>query len=379
MKKFYFSATIFFLLLFIFQASLNYAVDPYNIFGERKLFRSIKEIEFGRRVTVPYKSMNFSKEGVVVGSSRTLSLSGWEYFADKNFRWENLWINMANVDEISRVLRQAVTHNEVKVAIVGLDFEGFNADRIGTGISNEMYYAQTRDGQYNYWHLLGMLDVLFSFDTTKSSLLSLARWYIPTKLQDVFAEKSQNASPVAPKHFFSSDTNITRKVFEGFAFEDLSRGVSTFNSVKFILTTCYNSKVQLILFTNPAHASTLEGYRAVGVWQSYQEWLRKLASIVDDFNKTHPGADIKLWNYSGYNSINSSILSGDGLSNKYFVDEAHFSPLVGRFILDRSTGKHLASEIIPDDFGFILTSENVESYINRLEKERLRYLEGFPQ
>jgi hypothetical protein len=379
MSKFYISAIGVFSLLFFLQAPFNYAVDPYCIFGERRIFKEIKEQEFGRRVTVPFNSMNLSGEGVVVGSSRALSMSGWDYFADKNVQWNNLWINMANVDEISRVLRQAVAYSGVRIAIVGLDFEGFNAGRIKTGVFNEMYYAQNQDGSYNYAHIIGLMDVLLSFETTQCSIASLIQWYTPSWMRGVFSD-STPMKVVRDRSDIDSDRLGTmRKICENFSFEDLSRGVSTFRSLELMLKVCYDKKINLFLFINPEHALTLEAYRSVGAWTSYQEWFRKAAAIVDDFNRSHPGSDMKLWSFAGYNSINSSVLDRDELANKYFVDEAHFSSLVGRFIMDRFTGKRLAAEAIPEDFGVLLTRANVESYIETMEAQRQRYLEGLSQ
>jgi len=161
------------------------------------------------------------------------------------------------------------------------------------------------------------------------------------------------------------------------SFEDTTRSVSTFEDLRAIIQTCQTKNVKLFLFTNPQHAETLESYHILGCWASYQEWLRKIARIVADQNIKNPLNSIELWNFSGYSSVTTSHLGPDTKwENIYFSDPYHFNRTVGDIIQDKLTGQRLAAIPAPEDFGTILTPDNVEEVLHLMDAKRALFLEA---
>lgn len=86
---------------------------------------------------------------------------------------------------------------------------------------------------------------------------------------------------------------------------------------------------------------------------------------------------IELWNFAGYSSVTTSYLGpASQWENNYFSDPYHFNRLVGDLILDKLTGQRLAAIPAPQDFGIILTPENVEEVLHLMDINRSLYLEA---
>ncbi|KAF0233330.1 MAG: hypothetical protein FD177_1723 [Desulfovibrionaceae bacterium] len=377
------------LLIFVFtvmtlialQAPFNWYFDPYNAFLHKKTQGiNAPTREFSRRITPFYQSEHLNGSGLILGSSRALSIDSWRYFsADKNVHWNNLWINMANINEIRRLLQQAVAFNEINIVILGLDFEGFNANNIRTDFFTKATPALTQEGKFNPLHVFSQLELLFSPTTTKASMqVLLDNLRITSKLENLNTQKISTQEKQETRESFRKNTVTTNNtVVGGFSFEDTTRSVSTFEDLRAIIQTCQTKNVKLLLFTNPEHAETLESFHKLGCWASYQEWLRKIARIVADQNMKNPLNSIELWNFAGYSTINTSYIGPDTKwGNNFFSDPSHFNPTVGDFILDKITGQRLAAIPAPQDFGIILTPDNVEEVLHLMDINRSLYLEA---
>jgi len=367
--------------LLALQAPFNLYFDPYNAFHREKV-KGVNSTtrEFSRRITPFYQSEYLNGSGLILGSSRSLSIDSWKYFAsDQKIHWNNLWINMANINEIRRLLQQAVAFNETKIVIIGLDFEGFNANNIRTDFFTKATSALTQEGKFNPLHVFSQLELLFSPTTTKSSVLTFFDNISNTMGLENLTEPQKKAQRAQDTRetFQRNTVEVNGKVVGGMSFEDTTRSVSTFEDLRAIIQTCQTKNVKLLLFTNPEHADILESYHKLGCWALYQEWFRKIAHIVADQNTKNPLTPIELWNFAGYSSVNTSYIGPDTQwENDYFSDPYHYNRMVGDIIQDKLTGQHLATTPAPQDFGHILTPDNVEEFLHLMDVKRALYLEA---
>ena len=72
-----------------------------------------------------------------------------------------------------------------------------------------------------------------------------------------------------------------------------------------------------------------------------------------------------VWSFSGYNSITTEPIS-DNMKN--YIDPSHYRSEVGDLIINRLQ-KH-QQEKVPNDFGILLTSDNVEFHLKKVRADR---------
>ena len=68
-----------------------------------------------------------------------------------------------------------------------------------------------------------------------------------------------------------------------------------------------------------------------------------------------------VWDFSGYNSITTESIS-ERMDN--YIDNSHYSPKTGDLVLGRILS--FQTEKIPEYFGILLTSDNIESHLKQI-------------
>jgi hypothetical protein len=128
-----------------------------------------------------------------------------------------------------------------------------------------------------------------------------------------------------------------------------------------IVELCKQHDIILKVFISPAHATQWEAIRATGRWASFEQWKREIVKIVP------------VWDFSGYNSITGEKII-DPMKN--YADNSHYRQEIGDLILNRLLSYQ--QEIVPDDFGVLLTSENIEFHLAIIRNERELWVKNNP-
>ena len=126
-----------------------------------------------------------------------------------------------------------------------------------------------------------------------------------------------------------------------------------FNDFKKIVEFCRQNNIELIVFISPSHATQWEALRVTDRWDSFEEWKRKMVAITP------------VWDFSGYNSVTSEPIQPI-MSN--YVDNSHYTPNIGDFVLNRILSHNV--EQVPEDFGVLITSENIEQHLAKIRSDR---------
>jgi len=83
-----------------------------------------------------------------------------------------------------------------------------------------------------------------------------------------------------------------------------------------------------------------------------------------------------LWDFSGYNSLTTEDVPPDGDSEtqmKWYWESSHYKKELGDLVLDRIFDYHHSRRIVPDDFGILLTSENITAHLCRIRDKQREY------
>jgi hypothetical protein len=114
-----------------------------------------------------------------------------------------------------------------------------------------------------------------------------------------------------------------------------------------------------------------------------ERWKRDLVNLLAADAARHPQEKpIPLWDFTGYNSLTTEEVPSaeeEGKPMRWYWESSHFKKELGDLVLDRMFDHHEPSRTIPDDFGVLLTTKNIEAHLARIRAERQRYHETHRQ
>lgn len=84
--------------------------------------------------------------------------------------------------------------------------------------------------------------------------------------------------------------------------------------------------VTLTLFVTPIHDEQFQVIADANQLAAYRTWLEQVIALADTY-------DVQLWDFTQNNPYQASDLSQG--SNPYYLDASHYSPLVGKMMLQR--------------------------------------------
>jgi hypothetical protein len=128
-----------------------------------------------------------------------------------------------------------------------------------------------------------------------------------------------------------------------------------------IVNICREKNIKLTVFISPAHATQWETIKAVGKWQTFENWKRKVVQVTP------------VWDFSGYNTITTEEIN-DVMEN--YPDSSHYTKPVGDLILNRILG--YKENEVPKDFGVLINKENIESHLAKIRTDREEWVKNRP-
>ncbi len=116
------------------------------------------------------------------------------------------------------------------------------------------------------------------------------------------------------------------------------------------------------VFLSPVHAALIEAMAVAGLDDDYFRWKRRMVELVAEVNAAQPDArPMELWDFSGYNSVNTEVVAADGSRLRNFRDPSHYRDKVGNFVIEKVLGQPPGEAPVPADFGVVLTPANVDA------------------
>ncbi len=128
-----------------------------------------------------------------------------------------------------------------------------------------------------------------------------------------------------------------------------------------ITSICEQKNIKPNLFIHPSHGLQWEGIRVAGRWEEFEDWKKELVKISP------------VWDFSGYNSITSTPPYNYDL----YFDQSHYRKRVGNLVLNRMLNIHEGSG--PEDFGYLITTDNIDQHMQRIREERTRWQKDNPE
>jgi len=85
-----------------------------------------------------------------------------------------------------------------------------------------------------------------------------------------------------------------------------------------------------------------------------------------------------IWDFSGYNSITTEELPAidePTQTMKWYAESSHYSKNACVLILNRMFNPTITGKDAPNDFGVIITTENIEGHLGLIRASRKQYVE----
>jgi hypothetical protein len=141
------------------------------------------------------------------------------------------------------------------------------------------------------------------------------------------------------------------------------------------------------LIIYPYHAQILALFEETGLANAFEEWKAAVTREVSAARQRHPGAQITLFDFSGYGSYNCERIPDKGdraTSTRWYWEAGHFKKQLGDILLESIFSRSLLTEMAKGSrssaiFGFQLDDSNSAGNLKRINHERTECKQSYPE
>ena len=366
------------LLLLTGIVALNYTVDPYFI--HQWDTPMLARLSPAQQKIMPwaktYAAYRYRPEVVFLGSSRTEIGLPTDSHLFSGKRVFNLAISGASVGDAAKMLEHTRFFHPPEVIIWGLDYGWQFREKTGnTDFASELVargpYYPLRRTLLNIKRAVSMAmtaeTMKILFGQSEQSCLSLLAYH---------GHKSAQCLEI-----IMQNEGGTAKAFEEVLKkkEPLGNPDNVAATIQLLDRTldrsCQDGTV-MRFFIQPIHALAELSYWAT-LEDDIDDWKRALVKMTDA--RRQSGCDIKLFDFSGFNSITTEeIPQATGKEGmRYYWEQSHYKSEVGQRILEKLLATGGTAE--ENDFGVELRAETIEQHLQNFRQARRQYIDDHPK
>lgn len=339
----------------------NVAIDPYGVFNSREIVginqakpEKLKNMRLFKAVDIT----RIKPVTVFIGSSRTeYGLEPKHSALIDSQPAYNLGLGAATPYEMFHYLQHAIANQpKIQLVVIGLDEFMFNALSVeGTG------FSKTRL-EKKHLTIQDLINTTFSFTALTASRKTLEYSQKYPYYKSYSPEGRLNLRPIdrnggATEYRFANNISVYFRVYPEYK---ISQRYLSYLAK--IINLCQEKKIETKVFISPSHAARWEIIHAARHWQTYEQLKRELVKLTP------------IWDFSGYNSITTETISNN---MKNYIDDSHYRKEIGDLVLNRLLSYQ--EEKVPDDFGILLTVNNIETHLAKIRADRQLWLSNNPQ
>lgn len=376
--KVYFSAFLILPLVVLF----NVVINPYGLYP----LIEIEGINWPKPEAInsvkmhkAYRISQVKPETIVIGTSRSAfgidpESDAWGDTFQPRY---NFSLSGAGMYVTRRFLEHAHTVHPLKRVVFGLDFFTFNIYRQKASDYRVDFLSVDDGGGLNRNYKNEILNAtLLSTDAIMASYKTITS---KVKTPVAVTREGMFFLPTAKQHshesFLGSEYLYFSKVYlvgskRDYAFYNQDTNDSSLDEFRKIVVYCKEHQIDLKLFISPLHARHQEVIRVLGLWPKFERWKRELLQILQG-----EGHESELWDFSGYNSITAVDIFAEGELN--YIDSTHYLPRLGHMILSRLL--RTDGVYVPNDFGHVLTPDNIEEKLELFRSEQKKFRVDYPR
>ncbi len=354
-------------------AAVNAVVDPYGIVGTTPIRGlTAEKPSWGRGGARLAKSLALARQAyevIILGTSRaevgiapdSPVLGGKSAF--------NAALPGTNMVEIGQVADFVVRHQHPEMVVMDVDLLAFSTRRPSSSDFDVSLFVDKPALARAYDYLVRLLSYQTledSFDTLEFNLKGRKSRARPNG----FLDQDLRTKRVTHRRLFdevlSGNFLVLPESYAGFEY-----GQDHVVAFERAIDQLAAHGVRVLLFIAPVHARQLEAMRVMGLFEVFERWKRDLTRIVFEVNARRRTNPIRLWDFSGYNSITTEDVParGDDRRMRWYWESSHFVRPAGDLVLKRMLGR----DGVPEDFGVELTPESVDAVLAAFRSGREGY------
>ena len=339
------------MVMFIFSISMsvNYLVDPFDIFHTSILKHQHQVNE--RFAKIEFLDKNNKKfNGYMFGSSRigTTYPSSIEKYIP-NSKIYNLTMASANLYDYMMNLKYFVKKQyPINTIYLQLDIENMNQYGKFESIFYKKLHPYVLDESLPWFytqHLIGLFpmnikgkinkNLHYDYENRTDYFLDIGMWTKPGKEQHLINDCKSYVENEPEFHL-----NYKRKV----KYRTAKGSMSALSEIKSI---CQKHNIKLYVFITPHNQNMMDTF----VLDDYLKYIKDISEITD------------FYDFSGYNSITTN--------NCNYYESSHYRPYIGELIAARIFNDKSIN--VPTDFGVFVNKNNIDLHLKKLREEINEY------
>ena len=399
-KRFLLALGATFLLLCLCAAGFNYMIDPYGLFGSRRVtgLNELKPTASERvRVTKPYMATRAKPRVVIGGNSRPeVGLN------PKSACWDNAdqpvfnsGVPGADVFMQVRYVQHAVERGQARRILFGIDFLDFlvdsrkatekpDWDRLGRSFDGRLRQGSGAAGMpASIQQAEDILSGLFSMAALGDSIMTLAAQRDPhsaTRREDGF-NPAQDYLPIIRNEgqavlFTQKNAELRKRLRQSDLGVLDANGGQTLPllALRHLLEWAKSRDVEVVLFVNPYHSDYLVQIETSGKWKAFEEWKRQLTAAAEEYA-------VPLWDFNAFDlySTEAPPPPNDRQSMlDWYWEPAHYRAELGDLMLEAMLDRSCGRRSNFPQFGVRITSVTLQRHLDALRSDMNRFVNENP-
>ena len=366
----------------------NVAVDPYKVI----LLLDRLGVTYARpleqphaRVHKPFYTPKLDFSHVVFGNSQVERGIDPAYpmLRQHGIRLYNFGLGGATTNEMAAFFQHLAENKQLDTAIIFLDFPtyGLPVDQARRGktavlqwngrtawfdfLRAHVSFNMARDSLET---VLGNFDGRVNYEHRSNGIFGTSK-----PPEGITTEDQNPGWDRQETHFV---TSIYQRTVQ--AHSELRVKGFDHSSLRAILRTARQYKVNLIIALSPRHARQWEALAVKGLHRLWEQWKAEIACVVADEEKSTEQSPVPVWDFADYSK---PLTEGVPRANERFMywwdDSVHFSVNLGNLMLDRIFRLGDPQFDSVRDFGTVLAPPFTEQ-LARTRRQRAEYLAKHP-
>lgn len=361
---------------------VNVVIDPFNIYHD-KTFTGYNQVKPGAlrqiRLIKAEMAMEIRPEIIFLGTSRAHEGQSCNHPAFASKRCANLALHGSTMFENFRYYQHANAISPVKTAILGIDFFSFNQNRDNRNhFSDDLLTISDSGTLQSPSYLFERAKLASSIDSLKYSRRTIKK---SRKILNEHAENFKGVNNIVYERWKQHCNGYFKDIWfpknkPEFSLLPGNNEMSMLHKFRLTVRDSYNNNVDLYLVISPSHAWLWEALDVAGLWDDFELWKTRIVSIVEDEAARAKSRPYPVWDFSGYNAITTDSAPtkhGASIESKLYSDPAHYRTIVGDMVIDRMLGTAFSGNNVQHDFGFMLTSKNINNHLKKIRSNQQRY------
>jgi hypothetical protein len=293
----------------------------------------------------------------------------------------NLAITGSNIYVTFRYLQHAEEIQPLQQVLLMVDFFMFNTNETdGVNFSEELLAVDAEGNSQSFLNQLVSLKMLTSLDTTFSHIRRQEKQFTNTPYFPNGMRSSPRLTIGHHQAFLNNELGYMRSFYNLFSFSTPER--DNLQIYQKILILAQQKEIDLHIAISGSHARQFEVIATLGLWDDFEWWKQQLVALNESVASQHEKASFPVWDFSNYNSYNAEALPEKGdLDTKmqWYWESSHYKKELGNLMLDRIFNYTHPERTIDDNFGVLITTDNIESHLAQIRTNREKWRNDFPE